>query len=61
MMEICVDGTFSPISDVAGTNTVFDVQSGNRKIGIFGEDFGGSGPLKKKKNALHLTAENYMV
>ena len=36
------------ISDVTGTNTVFDVEAGNRKLALFfGEDFGGSRPLHR--------------
>ena len=37
------------ISDVTGTNTVFDVEAGNRKLGLFFVgDIGVSCPLKKE-------------
>ena len=40
------------ISDVTGTNTIFDVKVGNRKFGLLGgEDFSGNGPLQKEPHA----------
>ena len=57
MMEVCVDGTFFRlhrrkwISDVIGTNNVFDIEAKIGNLTFLGKDFGGSGPLKKELRA----------
>ena len=56
-MEVCVDGTVLAFTGRSGLVTwpeltpFFAVEAGNRKLGLSGEDFGGSGPLKKKFRA----------
>ena len=54
MMEVYVDGTIFALTVGSGLMTwpeltlFFDVEAGNRKLGLFGEDFGGNGTLKKE-------------
>ena len=60
MMEVCVDGTFFAFTGGSGLVTWTELTL-KREIGnsaLCGEDFGGSGPLKKK---LYLTTENNVV
>ena len=47
------------ISDVTETNTVFDVEARNRKLGVFLRRLWRE--RTAKKGAPHLTAENYIV
>ena len=64
MMEVCVDRFFHLhrrkwISDVTGTNTIFDIEAGNRKLHLFWRRLWWE--WTPQKGALHLTAENHIV
>ena len=65
MMEICADGTFfylhrrKWICDVTGTNTILDVEAGNRKLGLFWRRLWEE--RTAQKGAPRLTAENHVV